>query len=46
MKKNIWSILIKLALVSIGVSGIIVTYVSAGFMSGGTTFYILQFKVT
>ena len=48
MKKNIWSILIKLALVSIGVSGIIVTYVSAGFMSGGTTFlyFTIQSNIT
>ena len=48
MKKNLLSVLIKLALVMMGISGIIVTYISAGFMSGGTTFlyFTIQSNIT
>ena len=48
MNKNLLSVLIKAALVAVGISGIIVTYISAGFMSGGTTFlyFTVQSNIT
>lgn len=48
MNKNILSVIVKSLLVAVGLSGIIVTYVSAGFMSGGTTFlyFTVQSNIT
>ena len=48
MNKTILSIIIKSLLIAVGLSGILVTYISAGFMSGGTTFlyFTVQSNIT